>query len=182
MAQSSGNIIAVPFDLKSLRVTGDGEPIVTGLPINSTGISGRFTLAQTGRLAYVTGEEFNRTDLVRVRRDGTTIPVDTSRSGNFRSLAVSPDGRWVAADVALGGGADELRLRDLTTGARVRIAEPGLWLRAPPLSPGRPDAGLSRDRLPDDRTLSGRYGRGDCPRAGLQRQRAGMANPHRGVA
>jgi Tol biopolymer transport system component len=104
---------------------------VTGLPkfgLNSS--SGGFAVAPTGRLVYLTGESFNRTDLVRVRRDGTTESIDTSRSGDFSTVAVSPDGRWAATSVTT-DRVDELRLRDLTSGARVRIAVPGVWLRDP---------------------------------------------------
>jgi len=140
VAQANGNIVAVPFDLESFRITGEAIPIVTGLPISGMiSVAGLFAVSATGRLAYVTGRQFNRTDLVRVRRNGTTEAIDTSRSGDFYSVAVSPDGRWVVAS-ALAAKADELRLRDLATGAQVRISEPGLWLRRPAF-------------LPDNRTL-----------------------------
>jgi len=140
VAQANGNIVAVPFDLGSLRVTGEAVPIVTGLPI--TGVisaTATFSVAATGRLVYITGNEFNRTDLVRVRRNGTAEPVDTSRSGNFGAVAVSPDGRWAATSVS-SSRVDELRLRDITTGARIRITVPSIWLRDPTF-------------LPDSRTL-----------------------------
>jgi eukaryotic-like serine/threonine-protein kinase len=131
VTQANGSIVAVPFDLRSLRTTEEAVPIVTGLPkfgLNSS--SGGFAVAPTGRIFYLTGEAFNRTDLVRVRRDGTTQSIDTSRSGDFGNVAVSPDGRWAAASVTT-DRVDELRLRDLTSGARVRIAVPGVWLRDP---------------------------------------------------
>jgi hypothetical protein len=131
VTQANGRIVAVPFDLRSLRVTGEAVPIVTGLPHMGMGqAAGDFAVAPTGRLVYLTGESYNGTDLVRVRRDGTTAAIDTSRSGNFSAVAVSPDGRWAAA-VVESDRADELRLRDLSSGARVRIAVPGTWLRYP---------------------------------------------------
>ena len=131
VTQANGRIVAVPFDLRSLRVTGEAVPIVTGLMNTGMGnAAGNLAVAPTGRLVYLSGESYNRTDLVRVRRDGTTAAIDTSRSGNFSAVAVSPDGRWAAA-VVESGRADELRLRDLISGARVRIAVPGTWLRHP---------------------------------------------------
>jgi serine/threonine-protein kinase len=134
VTQANGSIVAVPFDLNSLRVTGEPVSIVSGLPIGLNAISGNFSVAPTGRLAYVTGKEFTKTDLVRVRRDGTSIPIDTSRTGNFTSVAASPDGRWVAGTIEA-GSPDELRLRDLTTGAQVRITLPSTWLRMPAFLP-----------------------------------------------
>lgn len=65
---------------------------------------------------------------MRVRRDESVAAVDTTRSGNFSTVSASPDGRWAALTVT-GAGPDELRLRNLSTGATVSIAEPGFFLR-----------------------------------------------------
>jgi len=150
VAQANGNIVAVPFDLESFRITGEATPIVTGLPISGfISEAGHFGVSATGRLVYLTGKQFNRTDLVRVRRNGTREAIDTSRSGDFASVAVSPDGRWAAASVFT-AKADELRLRDLATGAQIRISEPGLWLRRPAFLPDSRTllfTGVSRNRI-----------------------------------
>ncbi len=134
VTRANGTIVAVPFDLRSLRVTGAEVPLVTGLQTVAVSVNGSIAVARTGRLLYVTGENWSATDLVRVRRDGSVTAVDTTRSGNFLSVATSPDGRWAALTVAA-AGPEELRLRDLGTGATVRIAEPGIFLRNPVFSP-----------------------------------------------
>ncbi len=130
VTRANGTIVAVPFDLRSLRVTGAERPLVTGIQTVAISNNGSISVSRTGRLLYLTGEDWSATDLVRVRRDGSAVAVDTTRSGNFSAVAASPDARWAALTI-VGAGPDELRLRNLGTGATVRVAEPGLFLRNP---------------------------------------------------
>jgi serine/threonine-protein kinase len=130
VTRANGTIVAVPFDLRSLRVTGPERLLVAGLQTVAISNNGSISASRTGRLLYLTGEDWSATDLVRVRRDGSVVAVDTTRSGNFSAVVASPDARWAALTVT-GAGPDELRLRNLGTGATVRLAEPGLFLRSP---------------------------------------------------
>jgi eukaryotic-like serine/threonine-protein kinase len=69
--------------------------------------------------------------------------------GGLRFIAVSPDGRRVAAGIRT-GSSEEIRVRDLVTGGFARVDIPGLQLRGPSFSPdGRTIlfSGLSPTRL-----------------------------------
>ncbi len=83
------NIAAVPFDAKSLRVTGDVITIASG--VDGAGLSG------TGTLAFM--PDTRQVRLV-VAGEGSEVPV-RDEIGNYRNPRLSPDGERIA--VALVG-------------------------------------------------------------------------------
>ncbi len=90
-------VLAAPFDLASLEVTGDSVTILEGVRELDFAVSGE------GTLVYVSGAGYERT-LVWVDRDGTER-VMTKRERNYpRSwdslFRISPDGKRVAVTIA----------------------------------------------------------------------------------
>jgi serine/threonine-protein kinase len=94
---ADGTLMIQPFDQDVLRLTGEAVAIVEGL---SVGLVGAVDLAvsSTGTLMYVTATGVSN-EMVWVTRDGTAEEIDPGWTGNFRSLALSPDGTQLAVSI-----------------------------------------------------------------------------------
>jgi len=119
--RNDGTIVAVPFDLAFLRITGAPVPVITGLgSIGFTTWVGYFAVARTGMLVYVGGSE-RPSDLVWVRRTGAVAEVDSSGTSRiFPASHVSTDGRFVAFE-SIVDDRSGIDVRDRQTGASSRI-------------------------------------------------------------
>jgi serine/threonine-protein kinase len=116
---SGESMLAVPFDLRHLAVTGPAIPVlgdVAGLPSNGMAA---FSVSDRGDLAYVPASTMNgETRPVWVSRNGTEQPLLT-RPGRYSEPALSPDGRRVALTITGTGGNRDIWVyepaRDLLT-------------------------------------------------------------------
>ncbi|HEY6827068.1 MAG TPA: protein kinase [Gemmatimonadaceae bacterium] len=136
VTREDGSIVAVPFDASHLRVTGAPMPIASGLSTGGFSIMGHAAVSASGRLIYVSrgwGEYNDPTDVVWVNRAGLRTSEDPGKV-LLVSLALSPDGRRVATGHA-GDRSEDLRVRDLATGATMTVSIPGALLRDPVFSP-----------------------------------------------
>ena len=102
-AQGS-NLLAAPFDLGSLSVTGNGSPVLQGLLETSTTaivIAGagipHYAFSETGTLVYASGSAASR-NLVWVSRTGTEQPL-AAPPGNYDWPRIAPDGRRAAVEI-----------------------------------------------------------------------------------
>ena len=103
-----GQALAVAFDLAALTISGKPTPVLSR-------VAGNLALSETGSLAYVDGDNAPRSDLVIVSRDGKTVqPIDTTWRGNFATMALSPDGRRLAASV-VSDGLEHIWVKQLTS-------------------------------------------------------------------
>lgn len=94
-----GALLAVPFDLDRLKVTGSPVPILEGVMSNPETGEARFTFSRDGTLAYIPGSIAEaRRKLVLVSQTGTS-QVLTQSEGAYEDLSLSPDGRRVALTV-----------------------------------------------------------------------------------
>jgi Tol biopolymer transport system component len=95
-ATADGWIFAVPFNARSLRVTGPGFPIVEGVRVGGGGAAA-FAVARNGALAYVGGSTLlGDRALVAVSRSGKERLLG-ARTGFYGTPRVSPDGRQIVA-------------------------------------------------------------------------------------
>ena len=99
--QADGTMQAVPFDPKSLRITGGSIPIATGVSVTGTGIA-QMAVASNGTVAYIPEEP--RT-LVIADLAGRFRPATTERR-NFHAPNFSPDGRRISTDIISADGRD----------------------------------------------------------------------------
>jgi Tol biopolymer transport system component len=130
--RADGQLVAVPFDVSARRATGPARAVASGVTVAA--YSGRrVAVSSSGRVAFLTGTRPDISDLVRVLRNGQATPIDTGWANDFQSVAVSPDGRRVAAGLRT-LTTEEIQLRDLATGGITRIMLPGLQLRGPSFS------------------------------------------------
>ncbi|MCH7891015.1 MAG: PD40 domain-containing protein [Gemmatimonadetes bacterium] len=100
-ATADGTLMAAPFDLKSLEVTGPAVGLVEGVRVKG-GSASQFALSQTGTLLYKSGRSVGgESEFVWVTRSGLAEPVapgwslDSAPGGNFGWRLSPDDGRLV---------------------------------------------------------------------------------------
>jgi len=101
---SGESMLAVPFDLRRLAVTGPAIPVLGDIAVLPSNGLAAFSVSDRGDLAYVPASAMNgETRPVWVARDGTERPLLT-RAGRYAEPALSPDGRRVALTITASGG------------------------------------------------------------------------------
>ena len=100
-----GSLVAVPFDLDRLAVTGLAVPVVDGISTIAGG-GAQFAVSAHGTLVYTPGQgSLNTFTIDWMDREGKTRPLRTTPA-NWSSPSFSPDGRRLAFDSNEGGQAD----------------------------------------------------------------------------
>ena len=99
-----GTLFAAPFDPRSLELEAAGVELAEGVQASLQGASD-FAVSESGTLIYATGVGGGRggEDLVWVDRDEQTSVIDPrigSELIDVDNLALSPDGRFIAMEVA----------------------------------------------------------------------------------
>jgi serine/threonine-protein kinase len=114
-AQDDGALMAVPFDPKTIRVTGSPVPLLQG--VLSVNYAAMAALSASGTLVYAQGA--NTGELVLVDEHGGTTPIvrEVAEYGHPR---LSPDGKRLAVDVINGGGTD-IWTYDMASGTPTRL-------------------------------------------------------------
>lgn len=133
VARRDGAVLAAPFDLGHLQVSGALVPVLDRVANNAANVM--LAWSPVGTLVYLRsaaaqGEE----EVVRVRRDGTAVPVDTTWVGVFNSMTLSPDGKRLAVGAGFGTGALSIWVKQLDRGPFSRLTFGGLD-RRPAWSP-----------------------------------------------
>jgi serine/threonine-protein kinase len=149
-------LMAAPFDIERLAVTGAGVPVVEGV-MPSPPLSGmaQYSFSTTGALVYLPGsiEAFQR-QLVWVNRIGTEQPLNAPPRP-YRNPRIAPDGQRVA--VAIEEQQMHVWVYDLARDALTRLTTEGGLNYNPVWSAdgqhigftafGRPDQGFFRQRV-----------------------------------
>jgi eukaryotic-like serine/threonine-protein kinase len=117
----AGGLLAVPFDLKRLEVTGPSVSILEGVSMNPTFGGAEFSSSSDGSLVYVPGgsSAVERT-LLWVDRKGEARPLPAPPRA-YLSPRLSPDGQRLA--VSIEGTNAGLWLYDLARGTLTRLTE-----------------------------------------------------------
>ena len=159
-ARRDGTLLAAPFDLDRLEVTGTGVPVqqnvfvVFGAP--------QLAWSASGSLVYASGEsQGGENTFVRVGMNGTATAIDSGWSGQFTSFALSPDGCQLAVGSGTGVGALNVWIKQLDRGPFTRISFGGAD-RRPVWSPDGQMVAFVRDTLSTS-VVIGRYADGRRP-------------------
>ncbi|MEE8325850.1 MAG: protein kinase, partial [candidate division NC10 bacterium] len=119
-----GTLMAAPFDLDTLEVTGQPQTVVENIMMD-TGGAAHYTVSENGTLVYVPGSVWtpNRS-LVWVDRGGDSEPIGAPGRA-YMEPRLSPDGRFVAVTIPEGSNYDIWRY-DLQRGNLDRMTtDPG---------------------------------------------------------
>ena len=119
-ARYSGTVYAVPFDAKSLRVTGRELPVLEDVVVKEGGVMD-LDVAPDGTLAYA--RVTTARELVVVDRSGHSRTLLADRRG-YLQPRFSPDGKRVA-DVIQDRGTTDIWTVDVASGALTRITSTG---------------------------------------------------------
>ena len=115
-------LMAAPFDLERLEVTGPSVGLLEGVAVRGPSGS-QFALWQTGTLLYMTGAA-NEFELVWVTRTGAVELVDPAWIGAFQSPALSPDGKRLAVDI-LSTESRDIWVKQLDRGPSLKLTFEG---------------------------------------------------------
>ncbi len=113
---SEGRLVAAPFDLRTLEITGDAVALAQGVGSTTAGID--IAISDDGTLIYwesPTDVAGDAAAPVLVGRNGTQSVIDATWRGTFSSLAVSPDGARLAVSMVASDG-EHLWVKELAGG------------------------------------------------------------------
>ncbi|MBK5189476.1 MAG: PD40 domain-containing protein, partial [Gemmatimonadaceae bacterium] len=103
---ADGKLLVVPFDARKLAITGPPVALYEGLETNPFGSA--VALSDAGTLIYPTASQASAREIVWVTRDGIATRVDSGwkMDGTINAIALSPNGKSVAVELARNGKPD----------------------------------------------------------------------------
>jgi serine/threonine-protein kinase len=120
-----GTVIGANFDPDALALAGSPVPLLSGVAIVS-GIAPGMSVSANGTLVYrPAGGSGVSMMPVLVDRNGTVTALDPGWHDNMQYLALSPDGRMLAADVPAQGGRTDIWVKQLPAGPLSRLTFDG---------------------------------------------------------
>jgi len=122
-----GSLLAVPFDLQSLEVTGEPTSVLEDVGMYRNGYA-YLAVSATGSLAYVPRRYGPRErSLVWIDRQGKTMPVTEDRRA-YSLPRISPDGTRLAVSILRADGSD-VWVHDLRQGtwSRLTFERDNVW-------------------------------------------------------
>jgi serine/threonine-protein kinase len=127
-------LLAAPFDVESLELTGAAMPVAEGVAVLTSGL-GFFAVSETGTLVYRTDAGVSASGTpVWVERDGTAREIDpgwtVSTDAFSSSLALSPNGDRLAISIENPEGVADVWVKQLDTGPLSRLTFEGGNIRA----------------------------------------------------
>jgi eukaryotic-like serine/threonine-protein kinase len=129
-----GNLIANPFDARSLGVTGEAVPVASKVYSFAKTGAGDFSVSARGALAYQS--YISRSQLAWVDRAGRQLATIGPANINVKSARLSPDGRRLATAIYdIERGQQDLWIFDVKTKSGRRLAGDAALRDAPVWSP-----------------------------------------------
>ncbi len=114
-------LMAAPFDLAHLKVTGPAVAVLDGVKTEAWGAA-QFAVSDDGTLVYLPGAAGWIGKMVSVDRKGAAAPLPLPAQA-YGVLKFSPDGQRLA--VIVGGATDDVWIYESTRGAFTRLTTEG---------------------------------------------------------
>ena len=108
-ATSDFSLLAAPFDLGSLEISGQSVALLEGVDVSSVSSASQFALSKTGTLLYMPAAAGGTVEFVWVTRSGEATPVEAGWSfvrGRDPGWSLSPNGTRLALKAETDAGAD----------------------------------------------------------------------------
>jgi Tol biopolymer transport system component len=120
-------VFAVPFDLKTLAVTGSEIPVVEQVSTQGPPGSGEYSVSDNGLLVYLSRVgSASGTTLAWADRKGATQPLAGQSTRLWGTGRISPDGRLVANAIErTSGGPRDIWMFDVERGTPTRLTLTG---------------------------------------------------------
>jgi serine/threonine-protein kinase len=116
-----GSLLAVPFDVGELRVTGPPATLMAGVDREATSGAVHFGVSRDGKLMYLpAGPESSEVSMVWVDREGR-IETILETPKPYLTPRLSPDGTKVLVGVGPGLGDGDVWIHDLVSGSSTRL-------------------------------------------------------------
>ena len=123
----SETLMAVPFDLRRLQVTGTPVPVLDDLAVEFASGLAAASFSKDGTLAYIRASSISgKYSLVRIDGKGN-VRLLTDALRNYFTPKISPDGRRIALGISEGGKAPDIWTFDLERGAFTRVTFGAGW-------------------------------------------------------
>jgi len=132
-ARADGTLLAVPFDVGSLEVTGPSTALLGGISTKRPQTA-EFSIARNGSLLYLNGEAGSE-QMVWVDRDGGEQVIDPGLEQTFTAVALSPDGGRIALSYEEESG-QNVWIYDLAQATLSRLTFQGSFNWRPEWLPG----------------------------------------------
>jgi serine/threonine-protein kinase len=95
----TGTLMAAPFDVQHLNVTGTAVPVVQGILQNPATGAAQYAVSQSGSLAYISGSQTGQSGIVWVSRNGAERAIRAPLR-YYQDPRLSPDGQKIAISTA----------------------------------------------------------------------------------
>jgi serine/threonine-protein kinase len=112
-----GTLLAAPFDLGSLEVTGAPVTLASTVRVGLDGI--HLDVSAEGTLVYLAGKSEERVRPVWVSREGLAQVIDPDWSGRMYFPSLSPEGSRVAIEMLT--ESNDVWIKQLDTGPQLRL-------------------------------------------------------------
>jgi hypothetical protein len=130
----AGNLLAHPFDPRSLRISGEAMPVASKVYFFVPTGAADFSVSDTGALAYQS--YVSRSQLAWVDRAGHTLATVGPANINLKSARLSPDGQRLATAIYdIERSEQDLWIFDLHTNSGRRLSSAQALRDAPVWSP-----------------------------------------------
>ncbi len=119
-----GDLMAAPFDLRKLALTGEAFALTNGVAGRAFGAVD-LVLSNTGTLMYEQGAQVTGSaEVVYLTRQGLATVVDSGWAGNFQTVALAPGGRQLAVSM-LEGREHQVWIKQLPDGPLSKLTFDG---------------------------------------------------------
>ena len=119
----AGSLRAVPFDVRTARISGPAFPVLDGLLLDSRHGMAQYSLSNNGLLLYVPGGDTAKSILSWVDRKGNVEPLGMPAQV-YGMPKLSPDGKQLAISVGIEDKQD-MYFYDTATARRLRLTLEG---------------------------------------------------------
>ena len=117
----AGTLLAVPFDIDRLEVTGTAVPVVEDVLASPVSAGAQIAVSHSGTLAYARGEHDSLgSKIFWVDTAGKISPLREA-ADRWQGMAMSPDGTKIALDAPLGPVASEIWVYDIARDTQARL-------------------------------------------------------------